>query len=123
MATEVQNYVDNKNKQVVLSIRGTDFIQSLKDIYYDFKIVIGEELETSYYKNAYKLLKKIIKKYKGYKITLCGFSLGGRIVINLLDIDVDPLKPLVADNENGEDVTYESLSSALISKDLSHWLK
>ena len=78
-------YVDDKNKQVVLSIRGTDLMQSLKDLYYDYKIIVGQETVTSYYKNAYKLLKKIIKKYKNYKITLTGSSLGGRIIINLLD--------------------------------------
>ena len=78
-------YIDNKNKHVILSIRGTDMMQSLMDLYYDYKIVVGEETETSYYKDAYKLLKKIIKKYKNFKITLTGFSLGGRIVINLLD--------------------------------------
>lgn len=78
-------YVDEINKQVVLSIRGTDLMQSLKDLYYDYKIIVGKETETSYYKNAYKLLKKIIKKYKDYRITLTGSSLGGRIIINLLD--------------------------------------
>ena len=58
------------------------------DVYYDYRIVTGEEIKTSYYKSAYTLLKKIIKEYKGFKITLTGFSLGGRIVINLLDSDL-----------------------------------
>ena len=35
--------------------------------------------------------------------------------MRLLDIDVDPLVLLVADNENGDEVTYESLSNTLIS--------
>ena len=78
-------YVNKQSKHVVLSVRGTDIFESLKDVYYDFKIVFGSELETKYYKEAYNLLKKIIKKYKDYKITLTGYSLGGRIVINLLD--------------------------------------
>ena len=39
--------------------------------------------------------------------------------MRLLDIDVDPLVPLLADNENGDDVTYESLSNTLISKVVS----
>lgn len=78
-------YINDKNKHVILSIRGTDIMQSLTDLYYDYKILVGEETETSYYKDAYKLLKKIINKYKNFKITLTGFSLGGRIIINLLD--------------------------------------
>lgn len=78
-------YVKKQSKHVVLSVRGTDIFNSFKDIYYDIKIILGSELETKYYKEAYKLLKKIIKKYKDYKITLTGYSLGGRIVINLLD--------------------------------------
>ena len=52
------------------------------------KIVLGSELKTKYFEKSYELLKKLIQKYKGYKITLTGYSLGGRIVINLLDSDL-----------------------------------
>ena len=39
--------------------------------------------------------------------------------MRLLDIDVDPLVPFLADNENGDDVTYESFNSTFISIVLS----
>ena len=81
-------YVNQKDKHVVFSVRGTDVFESLKDLYYDLKIVLGSEIKTKYYKRSYNLFKKVIQKYKGYKITLTGYSLGGRIVINLLDSDL-----------------------------------
>ena len=82
----LQNEID---KEIVMSIRGTDFTMPEDgDILTDALLLFGLEKSRNCYKNSYNNLKNIIAKYKDYKITLVGTSLGARLCIDLLDSDL-----------------------------------
>ncbi len=79
-------YVNNVDKSVVMSIRGTDLVQiEENDIYTDVLIYFNKHKSRNVYKTSYANLKKIYKKYPNHKVILVGHSLGGRICIDLLD--------------------------------------
>jgi putative lipase involved disintegration of autophagic bodies len=72
-------YINDENKQIVLSIRGTR-MSDMSDIVSDVKgVVFGmkEDDPNFYYVN--RLVRSLKLKFKGYKITSYGHSLGGSI--------------------------------------------
>lgn len=82
-------YINYVNNTVVMSIRGTDLASfEENDFYTDALLFYGKEKNRSHYKNSYKNLKQIYKKYPDYKVILVGGSLGGRLAIDLLDSDL-----------------------------------
>ena len=79
-------FKNNEIKEIVFSIRGTDFtFLEENDIYLDGLLLYGKEMENERYAKYYSTLRDVINNYKNYKIVLCGHSLGGRYCIDLLD--------------------------------------
>ena len=68
-------FVDNSNKEVVITYRGTD---SPLDILYP-DIQIGLNFTNSQTRPAIELYDEVEKAYAGYKIVLTGHSLGGAL--------------------------------------------
>ena len=72
------------DKEVIISFRGTD---SPKDVLHDLSIIVGlEKIWSARRKKEKKLVKKVMKKYKRDRYTLVGHSLGGKSVMNQMDI-------------------------------------
>ena len=88
--TKFVTFLNNVNKTVVMSIRGTDMkrLFSENDLYTDYLSIYNKHTTRLIYKNTYANLKYIYKKYPNYKVVLVGHSLGGRVSIDLLDSDL-----------------------------------
>ena len=76
-------FVNNVNKEVVLSIRGT-VLTNPEDIYNDIFLFYGKLKQTTRYKELEDRVNKILNEYKEYKITVVGHSLGGSLSLLLL---------------------------------------
>tara|TARA_Y100000389_G_scaffold141289_1_gene139138 strand:- start:9557 stop:10291 length:735 start_codon:yes stop_codon:yes gene_type:complete len=83
---EYCTYINESDKEVVLSLKGTDLVfPENGDIISCYYLVKGDEKKRNFYKQIYKKLEQIILYYsKNYKIVLTGYSLGGRYCIDLL---------------------------------------
>ena len=77
-----QTYIDNTNKHVVISHRGTN-PKIVGDLTTDAALALGYEHLTSRFKNASKHLKHVQQTYPHHKITSVGHSLGGTISLHL----------------------------------------
>tara|TARA_Y100000389_G_C17468588_1_gene528070 strand:- start:2250 stop:2993 length:744 start_codon:yes stop_codon:yes gene_type:complete len=89
--TQLCTFINKTDKEIVLSIRGTDISRIEEgDVYADIQLICGSETNNSRHKSAYNRTIDIYERYnekseEKYKIILCGASLGGRIAINILD--------------------------------------
>jgi hypothetical protein len=71
-----QVYIDPINHKMVYSVAGT---HNLSDIGTDLYLAAGHLKDTNRYKEADKVFKEAKQKYRGYKTTVVGGSLGGTI--------------------------------------------
>jgi hypothetical protein len=70
-------YVDEKDKKVYVSFRGTT--PSTADVVSDTRIVLGTLKRGRRYKKSEELMDDVKDKYKDYDITSSGHSLGARL--------------------------------------------
>ena len=71
-----QVYIDPVRHQLLYSVAGT---HNLSDIGTDLYLAVGHLKDTNRYKEADRVFKEAKEKYKGYKTTVVGGSLGGTI--------------------------------------------
>jgi len=71
-----QVYIDPVKHKLLYSVAGT---HNLSDIGTDLYLAVGHLKDTNRYKEADRVFKEAKEKYKGYKTTVVGGSLGGTI--------------------------------------------
>ena len=76
--------VNHKTKEFVPAYRGTD-PKNLEDLATDAAIVSGKGELTPRFKQADSLAKRSLNKFKGYKMTPTGHSLGGSLSLFISD--------------------------------------
>ena len=82
-------FVDEEDKKVVLSVRGTDIKATFgqtsraEDLLSDLAVGLGISKMTSRHKRSEKMLQKIKERYPDYDIELVGHSLGASITEDL----------------------------------------
>lgn len=83
---EFCTYLNEKENEIVLSIRGTDLVfPEDGDLLTDFYLIRGKEQKSYIFQKLLDIVKKILREYPKYKLILIGFSLGGRLCIDLLE--------------------------------------
>ena len=76
-------YYNQDLKEVVLAIRGTK-ASNPEDLVNDANILVGNITKTKRFVELSQRLGQIIKQYVGYKVVVCGHSLGARLSQELL---------------------------------------
>jgi len=81
----VDCWVDENEKKVVISVRGT-VGNDLKDLYADANLVVNRLTKTSRYIQDKTIVERLLERYSPhvYAVYLTGHSLGGAIVTQLM---------------------------------------
>jgi hypothetical protein len=73
---ECSVFVNNQTRECVVTFRGTSNLKDVKD---DLFIVISKEAMTMRFQQSLEIMKRVIQRYRGFKIVTASHSLGGGI--------------------------------------------
>jgi hypothetical protein len=115
---DVAIYKDDKNKQMNIAIRGSDFSQPIKDLVGDIGLIAGKLDETPRYKEVVKTIEMAKKNNPEYKTKSISHSLGastGRLLVEKNIIDKaqgfsEGISPFFQpkDNRNVQSIRFKS---------------
>lgn len=75
-------FYNPSSKKAVISFRGTK-LNDVGDLYTDFKILKGEEANSTRFRNSSNLTRMVMRKYGKENVSLTGHSLGGTQAVEI----------------------------------------